>query len=138
MDKLVFSLNEIGRAARQFLTAAGQCRVFAFHAEMGVGKTTFIKEVCRLLGVNSEVNSPTFAIINEYHSEQGPVYHFDLYRLKQVSEAFDIGCEDYFYSGCYCFVEWPELIEGMLPEDCCHVHIRELPDGRRELSLATD
>lgn len=134
MDKLVFSLDEIAQAARQFLEAVGERRVFAFHAEMGVGKTTFIKAVCQQLGVTSPVNSPTFAIINEYQSPRGAVYHFDLYRLKKPSEAVDIGCEDYFYSGCHCFVEWPELIAGLLPDNCCQVFLRELPDGRRQLT----
>lgn len=128
-----FSLDEIQQAAAQFVKEMGDAKVFALYAAMGVGKTTFTKAVCECLGVLSTVNSPTFAIINEYRSPQMPVYHFDFYRLKQAAEAMDIGAEDYFYSGAYCFIEWPEKIEGLLPDDCVEVHIEALPGGVRHL-----
>ncbi|MDQ3051899.1 MAG: tRNA (adenosine(37)-N6)-threonylcarbamoyltransferase complex ATPase subunit type 1 TsaE [Bacteroidota bacterium] len=102
--------------ARQLLAEAGQCRVFAFYGDMGSGKTTFIKEICRQLGVSEVVTSPTFTIVNEYCSGTGePIYHFDFYRIKSESEAFDLGYENYLYSGNYCFVEWPDRISSLLP-----------------------
>ncbi len=101
---------------------------------MGAGKTTFIKAVCEELGVDDTITSPTFAIVNEYEAANGrPIYHFDFYRIKKVSEAYDIGCEEYFYSGHPCFIEWPELIEEVLPEDTIDVTIEALPDGERRL-----
>ena len=105
---------------------------------MGAGKTTFIKALCDVLGVDDVVNSPTFAIVNEYHSSvlNGPVFHFDFYRIKHVDEAFDIGTDDYFYSGSPCFIEWPELIEPLLPDNAVRVDIEELPDGTRRVVLA--
>ena len=101
-------------------------RFFAFFGKMGVGKTTLIKEICAALGVEDNVCSPTFAIVNEYSDREGePVYHFDFYRLKSVAEAYDIGYEEYFYSGCYCFTEWTEKIEELLPERYVRVEIEE-------------
>ena len=101
-------------------------RFFAFFGKMGVVKTTLIKEICAALGVEDNVCSPTFAIVNEYSDRKGePVYHFDFYRLKSVAEAYDIGYEEYFYSGCYCFTEWTEKIEELLPESYVRVEIEE-------------
>ena len=135
--ELIFTLDKISDAARAFAGAMGDRTVFAFYGQMGAGKTTFIKAVSDQLGVTSSVNSPTFAIINEYHTTGGRnIYHFDFYRIKQPGEAFDIGCEDYFYSGDCCFIEWPEKIEGLLPLEAVEVHIDILPDGRRRLSAA--
>ena len=112
----------------------GQNTVFAFYGKIGAGKTTFIKAVCEQLGVDDTVTSPTFAIVNEYEAAQGrPIYHFDFYRIKKVSEAYDMGCEEYFYSGFPCFIEWPELIEEVLPEETVSVTIEALPDGLRRL-----
>ena len=113
-------------------------RVFAFYGAMGAGKTTFVKALCQELGVGDVVNSPTFAIVNEYHSDVlgTPVFHFDFYRIKRLEEAYDIGIDDYFYSGAPCFVEWPEMVEPLLPGDAVRVDIEELPDGRRLLTLA--
>ena len=112
----------------------GENTVFAFYGKMGAGKTTFIKAVCEQLGVDDTVTSPTFAIVNEYEAAQGrPIYHFDFYRIKKVSEAYDMGCEEYFYSGHPCFIEWPELIEEVLPEETVSVTIEALPDGLRRL-----
>ncbi|MBQ7571539.1 MAG: tRNA (adenosine(37)-N6)-threonylcarbamoyltransferase complex ATPase subunit type 1 TsaE [Bacteroidaceae bacterium] len=127
-----FQLSTIQDAARQFIEAIGQHRVFAFYGTMGAGKTTFIKAVCQQLGVTDDVvASPTFAIVNEYKGTQGPIFHFDFYRIKKISEAYDIGCEDYFYSGDLCFIEWPELIEPLLPDDAVCVTIKAQPDGSR-------
>jgi len=135
MEKLStfnFQLSTIQDAARQFIEAIGQHRVFAFYGTMGAGKTTFIKAVCQQLGVTDDVvASPTFAIVNEYKGTQGPIFHFDFYRIKKISEAYDIGCEDYFYSGDLCFIEWPELIEPLLPDDAVCVTIEAQPDGSR-------
>ena len=135
MEKLStfnFQLSTIQDAARQFIEAIGQHRVFAFYGTMGAGKTTFIKAVCQHLGVTDDVvASPTFAIVNEYKGTQGPIFHFDFYRIKKISEAYDIGCEDYFYSGDLCFIEWPELIEPLLPDDAVCVTIKAQPDGSR-------
>ena len=112
--------------ARTLLAAFPDDRFFAFFGKMGVGKTTLIKEFCAALGVEDNVCSPTFAIVNEYSDRQGaPVYHFDFYRLKSLAEAYDIGYEEYFYSGSWCFTEWTEKIEPLLPEHYVRVDIEE-------------
>lgn len=130
------SLEQIEQAARKFLELIGDHRVLAFYGSMGAGKTTFIKAVCHQLGVKETVASPTFAIINEYLAGDGEaVYHFDFYRIKNEEEAIDFGCEDYFYSGRYCFIEWPERILSLLPEETLEINIRELPDGTREIDI---
>ncbi len=119
--------------ARKLLGEFPDDRFFAFFGKMGVGKTTLIKEICAELGVNDNVCSPTFAIVNEYTDGAGePVYHFDFYRMKSVAEAYDIGYEEYFYSGCYCFTEWTEKVEELLPERYVRVDIGE-EDGNRIL-----
>ena len=130
------SPEALGQAARQFVSAMGPHRVFALYGKMGAGKTTFTKAVCQALGVTDAVNSPTFAIVNEYETASGaPVYHFDFYRIKQLGEAQDMGCDDYFYSGHLCLIEWPELIEPLLPEDAVRVDIIEEPDGSRTINF---
>ncbi len=131
------SIEDIGNAAAQFIELMGDDTVFAFYGKMGAGKTTFIKELCRQLGIDDEVNSPTFAIVNEYRSDTTAelVYHFDFYRIKKLEEVYDLGYEDYFYSGALCFIEWPELIEDVLPEDARRVTITENPDGSRTITL---
>ena len=130
------SLENIAEAAKKFLAEAGDRRVFAFHGGMGAGKTTFIKALCSELGVTEVVASPTFAIVNEYMAQNGePVYHFDLYRVKTMDEACDFGCEDYFYSGSYCFIEWPELVEPLLPDDTVDVCITVDDEGHRAVEL---
>ncbi len=128
MELLIESLDRIDSAAREFVSHIGDSTVFALYGGMGVGKTTFIKAVCRALGVEDEVNSPTFAIINEYETAAGsPVYHFDFYRVKSLREAMDIGCQDYFYSGNLCFIEWPELVEPLFPADAVKVVCEAFP-----------
>ncbi len=115
---------ELPGAAMRLLDTFPSARVFAVAGPMGAGKTTFIKALCRLLGVTDPVQSPTFSIVNEYLTDQGePVYHFDFYRIRHIGEAYDIGYEDYLYSGRYCFIEWPEIIEDLLPGNAVHVGI---------------
>lgn len=133
MNITIKDLDHIEEAAREFIGQMGDDTVFAFYGKMGAGKTTFIKALCKLLGVEDEVNSPTFAIINEYRSQTTAelIYHFDFYRIKKLEEVYDLGYEDYFYSGALCFIEWPELIEELLPEDAKRITIAEQPDGSR-------
>lgn len=129
-------LEDIASAAQKFVDEMGEKRVFAFYGKMGAGKTTFIKAVCEALGVTDVVTSPTFAIVNEYADAAGrPVYHFDFYRIKNLREAYDMGCEEYFYSGNPCFIEWPELIDGLLPEDTVSVTIEVLEDETRTITI---
>ena len=116
--------NDLGIAAEKLINAYPGRRIFAFYGEMGAGKTTFIKAICNYLNVEDNVSSPTFAIINEYHTKSNEqVFHFDFYRLKNTNELFDIGYEDYFFSNNYCFLEWPEKIEEFLPEGTIIVEI---------------
>ena len=133
MEIKITSLNDIDNAAKAFVEAMDQNTVFAFYGKMGAGKTTFIKAVCEALGVTDVVNSPTFSIVNEYRSETTCelIYHFDFYRIKKIDEVYDMGYEDYFYSGAVCFIEWPELIEELLPGDALKVEIAEQEDGSR-------
>ena len=131
MEIHIKDIANIQEAAREFVSQMGDATIFAFYGKMGAGKTTFIKAVCEALGVNDVVTSPTFAIINEYSLPSGSIYHFDFYRIKKLSEVFDMGYEDYFYSGSYCFIEWPELIEEILPDDAVRISIEELSDGTR-------
>lgn len=129
------SLDKIADAAREFVEQIGDKRVFAFYGGMGAGKTTFIKAVCEQLGVKDAVTSPTFAIVNEYASDFGPVYHFDFYRIKNLGEVMDLGFEDYAYSGNFCLMEWPELIEDLLPDNTVNVHIAETSNGMRTITI---
>ncbi|MBO7113794.1 MAG: tRNA (adenosine(37)-N6)-threonylcarbamoyltransferase complex ATPase subunit type 1 TsaE [Bacteroidaceae bacterium] len=137
MNITIKDLDHIEEAAREFIGQMGDDTVFAFYGKMGAGKTTFIKALCKLLGVEDEVNSPTFAIINEYRSETTAelIYHFDFYRIKKLEEVYDLGYEDYFYSGALCFIEWPELVEELLPLDAKKVTITENSDGSRNITL---
>jgi tRNA threonylcarbamoyladenosine biosynthesis protein TsaE len=134
-------IEHIGEAARLFVDQIGNRRVFAFYGSMGAGKTTFIKAVCEALGVKDVITSPTFAIVNEYslprqsEGDGGRLFHFDFYRIKKLEEVYDMGYEDYFYSGSLCFIEWPELIEELLPEDAVKVSITEQEDGKRTVTL---
>lgn len=137
MEITINSLESIDKAADEFVSNMGKGRVFAFYGKMGAGKTTFIKAVCERLGVEDVITSPTFAIVNEYTSETtgDTIYHFDFYRIKKLDEVYDMGYEEYFYSGSLCFIEWPELIESLLPEDATKVTITESADGSRTVSF---
>ncbi|MEI6748120.1 MAG: tRNA (adenosine(37)-N6)-threonylcarbamoyltransferase complex ATPase subunit type 1 TsaE [Bacteroidales bacterium] len=120
------SPEDMEPAAKSLLQAFPAGRMFALYGRMGAGKTTFIKAICHQLGVTDIVNSPTFSIVNEYSTASGKnIFHFDLYRLKNTNELLDIGYEEYFYSGSYCLLEWPEKIEELLPEECVRVKIEE-------------
>ena len=133
MKLTIRSLDTIRETAREFVANMGQASVFAFYGKMGAGKTTFVKAICEELGVEDVITSPTFAIVNEYQSTKtgGLIYHFDFYRIKKLDEVYDMGYEDYFYSGAPCFLEWPELIEEILPNDAVKVTITEQEDGTR-------
>ena len=131
MEIIINDLDHIRETAREFICHMGNRKVYAFYGKMGAGKTTFIKAVCEELGVEDVITSPTFAIINEYSGKDDTIYHFDFYRIKKIEEVYDMGYEDYFYSGALCFIEWPELIEEVLPEDAVKVQIQEKEDGTR-------
>lgn len=137
MEIHIPDLEHISAAAAQFAAAIGERRIFAFYGTMGAGKTTFVRALCAELGVSDTVNSPTFAIVNEY--EGRPPYaricHFDFYRIRRLEEVYDMGYEDYFYSGALCLIEWPELVEELLPDDAVRVEIRENADGSRTLTM---
>lgn len=132
---LIPSLDKIADAAQEFVAQMGHRRVFAFYGGMGAGKTTFIKALCQQLGVKDAVTSPTFAIVNEYGSDIGPIYHFDFYRIKNLAEVMDLGFDDYAYSGHLCLMEWPELIEDLLPDNTVSVHIEETDNGMRKITV---
>ncbi len=150
MEIKIQDIDHIREAAREFVENIGETRVFAFYGKMGAGKTTFVKAICEELGVEDVITSPTFAIINEYTISSWPlaistkptansqepraIYHFDFYRIKKLEEVYDMGYEDYFYSGALCFIEWPELIEEILPDDAVRVSITEQEDGSRVVS----
>ena len=135
MNLTIHSLDDIRTAAKAFIEQMDQNTVFAFYGKMGAGKTTLIKAVCEELGVSDVVNSPTFSIVNDYRSDDTGelIYHFDFYRIQKIDEVYDMGYEDYFYSGALCFIEWPELIEDLLPGDVVKVTIEENEDGTRSL-----
>ena len=136
MEITINGLDTIRSAARQFIENIGSSRVFAFYGKLGAGKTTFVKALCEELGCDDVITSPTFAIVNEYtDGEQQPVYHFDFYRIKKLEEVYDMGYEEYFYSGALCLIEWPELIEDVLPDDTVRVTIEEQADGSRLLTF---
>lgn len=135
MEFKVANPEGLADAAKWLIDQAGNKRVFVFQAPMGAVKTTFIKAICEHLQVEDSTSSPTFSIVNEYRSEHGPIYHFDFYRLKQEQEAFDLGYEEYFYSGDYCFIEWPEKIPNLIPEDAALVKIEVSDDQSRTIIL---
>lgn len=131
----IYSLEELPKIAREVIDSASN-KTLLFYAAMGTGKTTLIKEICKQLGVKDNISSPTFSLVNEYqtHKEE-TVYHFDFYRITNEEEALDIGVEDYFYSGNWCFVEWPENVENLVPLDAVEIHIIILEDGKRNIQL---
>ena len=137
MELRIDSIETIREAAKQFVAALEESTVFAFYGKMGAGKTTFIKALCEELGVTDPITSPTFAIVNEYRSDSTGelIYHFDFYRIKKLEEVYDMGYEDYFYSGALCFIEWPELVEELLPGHTVRVEIKEQEDGSRLLTM---
>ena len=133
MEIQIQDLAHLNEAARTFIENMGDHTVFAFYGHMGAGKTTFIKAICEALGVDDVITSPTFAIVNEYTAQGSPIYHFDFYRIKKLEEVYDMGFEDYFYSGELCLIEWPELIEEVLPSNAVKVSIQEKDDGSRAI-----
>lgn len=136
MEIKITSLDSIQDAARTFISQMGDRKVFAFYGHMGAGKTTFIKALCEAMGVEDVITSPTFSLVNDYTDRNGnSIYHFDFYRIKKLEEVYDMGYEDYFYSGSLCLMEWPELIEELLPEDAVKVTITEQPDGSRTVNF---
>jgi len=141
MEIIIKDIEHIREAAREFIEHIGERRVFAFYGKMGAGKTTFVKAISEELGVDDVITSPTFAIINEYTPSSlllppsSKIFHFDFYRIKKLEEVYDMGYEDYFYSGALCFIEWPELIEEILPDDAVRVSITEQEDGSRVVSF---
>lgn len=128
--------DELQHLAASILQAIGQRRVVALHAPMGAGKTTLVRALCQEIGSTSIVNSPTFAIVNQYDTTAGePIYHIDLYRLRSLGEALDIGLPEYLDGSAYCFIEWPDDAAQLLPDDTCNITIKPYPDGRREISV---
>ena len=128
------TLSALPQAARQLLHLIGNRHIVAIYGHMGAGKTTLITAICKALGVSDQVSSPTFTLVNEYRAADGRmVYHFDFYRITKLEEAYDLGYNEYFDSEGLCLIEWPELIEDLLPHDCIRLHIREESDGTREI-----
>jgi len=130
-------ISELEDIAKKLLADYPDRRIFAFYGKMGVGKTTFIKALCKTLGVVNITNSPSYSIVNEYTGKEGnTIYHFDFYRIKNINEVFDIGYEDYFFSDNYCFIEWPEKIKDLLPDDSIKIYIKENPlDNSRIIKI---
>ena len=129
-------IEDYPQAAREFVKLLDKGRIFAFYGKMGSGKTTFIKSICEELGVEDSINSPTFAIVNEYEDRnQNTIYHFDFYRIKSIEEVYNMGYEEYFYGDAICFMEWPELIEELLPEEAVKVFVREMDGGARSVKI---
>lgn len=139
MKEYTITINGIEnypQAAREFVKLLDRGRIFAFYGKMGSGKTTFIKSICEELGVEDSINSPTFAIVNEYEDcNQNTIYHFDFYRIKSIEEVYNMGYEEYFYGDAICFMEWPELIEELLPEETVKVFVEETEGGARSVKI---
>jgi tRNA threonylcarbamoyladenosine biosynthesis protein TsaE len=130
------NINDLSKISKEFIADNNSNKIFAFYGKMGAGKTTFIKELCKSLGSDDIVTSPTFAIVNEYQTpKNGKIFHFDFYRIESEEEAFDIGFEDYIYQDNYCFIEWPERIENLLPKNFTKVIITEEINGNRTIHL---
>lgn len=135
MEIIVNTTADLSQAAQTLLNSFPKDRIFLLYGSMGAGKTTFVKYLCQQLNVQDSTSSPTFSIVNEYESPVGPIYHFDFYRIKDEQEAFDFGYEEYFYSGAYCFVEWPEKIPNLLPEEAKEIHISIIDATTRKISI---
>lgn len=130
-----YSISELNAIAKEII-ATSKSKILLFYGEMGVGKTTLIKEICKELGIEDVANSPTFSLVNEYHTANAEiVYHFDFYRIEDENEAYDIGIEDYFYSDAWCLIEWPQNIENLLPLESTEIHISVLENGNRNMQL---
>ena len=130
-----YSISELNSIAKEII-ATSKSKMLLFYGEMGVGKTTLIKEICKELGTEDVANSPTFSLVNEYHTANKKiVYHFDFYRIEDENEAYDIGIEDYFYSEAWCLIEWPQNIENLLPLESTEIHISVLENGNRTIQL---
>ncbi len=130
-----YSISELNAIAKEILSTAKN-NALLFYGEMGAGKTTLIKELCKELGIDDVVSSPTFSLVNEYHTNKDEiVYHFDFYRIEDENEAYDIGIEDYFYSNAWCLIEWPQNIENLLPLESTEIHISVLENGQRNIQL---
>lgn len=132
------SVSGLHPAASEIINFSANSRIFLFYGEMGAGKTTLIKALCECLGTNEPVTSPTFSIVNEYIGAKNKIYHFDFYRLKNQTEALDMGCEEYFYSGAYCFIEWPEKIPDLLPEHYIAIKINITGENSRQIIIKKD
>lgn len=128
--------EDVPELARNILDASTGHRIFALYGDLGAGKTTLVKAICAQLGSGDTVKSPTFAIVNEYDSQQGLIYHFDFYRIEHIEEVYDLGYEEYFYSGNYCFIEWPEMIEELVPEEAVRVRITATGPTSRNIEIA--
>lgn len=135
MTLTITNIDNINITVKKFISAIGENKVIAFYGKMGAGKTTFIKALCEELGVRDVITSPTFAIVNEYNASTQSIFHFDFYRIKKIEEVYDMGYEDYIYSGNLCLIEWPELIEELLPEDTLRVTIEQNADNTRTITL---
>lgn len=135
MKKTIHSEKELQALAKEILAFSKNIKVFIFNGDLGVGKTTFIKQLCKLLGVEGQTASPTYSIVNEYISPKGKVYHIDLYRLNSVDEAFEVGLEDYLYSDNYCFIEWPNIAKELLPENYIDITIEKTTEEKRVFSI---
>lgn len=129
------SISDLKAIAHQIIEYAGTTRIFLFYGDMGAGKTTLIKSLCDVLGSIDNITSPTFAIVNEYMATDGKIYHFDFYRLKNQNEALDLGSDEYFYSGNYCFIEWPEKIPDILPNNYVKIVIKVMDNDLRQITL---
>lgn len=136
MNFVLKDISDIDTAANIFVEKFGDKKIFAFYGEMGAGKTTFIKAVCKSMEVTGTITSPTFSLVNEYETDNGmTIYHFDFYRIENIEEVYDFGYEDYFYSDKMCFIEWPELVETLLPEDVVEVKISVDDNEQRLISV---
>jgi tRNA threonylcarbamoyladenosine biosynthesis protein TsaE len=136
MTITVNGLSDLENAAMQVVKAIGDRKIVALYGQMGAGKTTLVKQICESLQVPDVVNSPTFSLVNEYLQPNGePIYHFDFYRINKLEEAYDFGYEEYFYSGHLCLIEWPEIIDELIPDDAVKLHIKVVDENKREIEI---